>query len=96
MNMRKSEAFLNAHFSEKKTNLILITFRVDRRRREMYCGHARLCVSMCLSVRDRMPTLLHGPGCNLGQGCGVGVGVPIFLNPGVGVGVSPAKKEDSA
>ena len=31
----------------------------------MYCGHARL--SMCLSVRGRMLTVLHGPGCNLGQ-----------------------------
>jgi len=41
----------------------LITFRVSRRRREMYCGHARLCV--CLFVRGRMPTLLHAPGCNL-------------------------------
>jgi len=31
----------------------LITFRVSRRRREMYCGHARLCVCLCvcLSVR---------------------------------------------
>jgi len=28
----------------------------------MYCGHTRL------SVRGRMPTLLHGPGCNLGEG----------------------------
>jgi len=26
-----------------------------------------LCVSVCLSVRGRMPTVLHGPGCNLGQ-----------------------------
>jgi len=34
-----------------------ITFRVSRRPREMYCGHARLCV--CLSVRGRMPTLSH-------------------------------------
>ena len=41
----------------------LIIFRVSRRRREMYCGHARLCV--CLSVRGRLPTLLHGPGRNL-------------------------------
>ena len=49
---------------------------VSRRRREMYCGHARLCVCLrlaivclrvCLSVRGRMPTLLHGPGCNLGE-----------------------------
>ena len=34
---------------------LFITFRVSRRRREMYCGHGRLCV--CLSVRGRMPTL---------------------------------------
>ena len=43
----------------------LVTFRVSRRRREVYICHARLCV--CLSVRGRMPTLLHGPGCNLGE-----------------------------
>jgi len=50
----------------------VIIFRVNRRRREMYCGHARLCVclSVCLSVRGRMPMLLHGPGCNLGSGRG--------------------------
>jgi len=42
-----------------------ITYRVSRRRREMYIGHARL--SVCLSVRGRMPTLLNGPGCNLGK-----------------------------
>ena len=30
----------------------------------MYSGHASLCV--CRSVRGRMPTLLHGPGCNFG------------------------------
>jgi len=34
---------------------VVITFRVSRRRREMYCGHLRLCV--CLSVRGGMPTL---------------------------------------
>ena len=28
----------------------------------------RVCV--CLSVRDSMPILLHGPGCNLGNGRG--------------------------
>ena len=42
----------------------------------MYCCHARLCVclslcvSVCLSVPGRTPTLLHGPGCNLGNGRG--------------------------
>jgi len=48
---------------------VSVTFRVSHRRREMYCGHARLCV--CVSVPGRMPTLLHGPGCNLwaARGC---------------------------
>jgi len=33
----------------------IITFCVSRRRRKMYCGHARLsvCVSVCLSVSVR-------------------------------------------
>ena len=30
----------------------------------------RVCLSVCLSVRNRTPTLLHGPGCNLGRGRG--------------------------
>ena len=31
-----------------------------------------VCVSVCvcLSVRGHIPTLLHGPGCNLGSGRG--------------------------
>jgi len=37
----------------------LTQFRVSRRRRRMYCGHPRLCV--CVTVRGRIPTLLHGP-----------------------------------
>ena len=38
--------------------VVLITFRVSRRRREMYCGHARLCACLyvCVTVRGRMPT----------------------------------------
>jgi len=42
---------------------VFITFCVSRRRRKMYCGHARLC--LCVSVHTRTPTLLHGPRCNL-------------------------------
>jgi len=36
--------------------LLLITFRVSSRRREMYIGHASLCVRLCvcLSVPRRM------------------------------------------
>jgi len=29
-----------------------------------------VCVSTCLSVSGRIPTLMHGPGCNLGNGRG--------------------------
>jgi len=37
----------------------------------MYCGHlVCVCLSVCVSVRGRMPTLLHGPGCNLLSGRG--------------------------
>jgi len=32
----------------------------------MYISHES--VSVCLSVPRRIPTLLHGPGCNLGNG----------------------------
>jgi len=28
----------------------MITFRVSRIPSEMYCGHARVCLSVCLSV----------------------------------------------
>jgi len=50
--------------------ICVVTFRVSCRRREIYFGHARLCVclSICLSVRGRMPALLHGPRCNFGSG----------------------------
>jgi len=39
-------------------------------RDEMYIGHARLRVCVCLSVSRRILTLLHGPGCHLGNGGG--------------------------
>jgi len=36
---------------------VFVTFRVSRRRREMYCGHARPCV--CLSVCLSAAACLH-------------------------------------
>ena len=54
----------------RRANNLLITFRVSRRRREMYCGHARLCV--CLSAAacphhctDPDVTWESGRGCPL-------------------------------
>jgi len=47
---------------------VLIIFRVRHSRGEMYIGHSHLCV--CLSVPCRIPTLLHRPRCNLGNGKG--------------------------
>ena len=59
----------------------MITFRVSRRRREMYCGHPRLCVGLCVCLsRGRMPTLLHGPGCNLGSGRGCSLVVHYWVD----------------
>ena len=57
----------------------IVTFFVSRRRREMYCGHPRLCVSVCLCVCVSVcprpyayrGTSLHGPGCNLGEWLGM-------------------------
>jgi len=54
--------------------MVMITFRVSRRRREMYCGHSRLCVcvSICLSATvrphyctDHDVTYGSGRGCPL-------------------------------
>ena len=52
---------------------LLITFHVCRRRREMYCitrVSLSACLYVCLSVRGRTPTLLHGREWNLGSGRG--------------------------
>ena len=56
-------------YTTVRNNNIIITFRLSRRRREMHCVHPRL--RACLSVCGRMPTLLHGPGCNLGEWWGM-------------------------
>jgi len=55
---------------------MVITFCVSRRRRRMYCGHARLCVclsvcvSVCLFVRCRMPHYCTDPDVTWGSGRG--------------------------
>ena len=33
-----------------RAKLSIITFCVSRRRRKMYCGHVRLCLSVCVCV----------------------------------------------
>jgi len=37
----------------------------------VHWSRASVCLSVCLSVRRRMPTLLHGPGCNSGEWYGL-------------------------
>jgi len=54
--------------------LAFIKFRMRCSWGETYIGHGHLCVGVsvcvciCLSVPRRIPTLLHGPGCKLGNG----------------------------
>ena len=66
-----SNVVLKYKFIGNKTKFI-ITFCVSRRRRKIYCGHARLCVcvSMSAAIRphycmDRDVTWGHGRGCPL-------------------------------
>jgi len=49
--------------------LLVIIFRVRRTEAKSILVTA-VCVSVCLPVPRRIPTLLHGPGCNLGNGRG--------------------------
>jgi len=67
------------------------TFRVSRRRREMYvvtrvCGYVCLsvCMCVCLHVRGRMPALLHGPGWNFGEWYGVPPGCALLRGFAIG------------
>jgi len=39
------------------TIIIIITFHMSRRRREMYCGHARLCVCLFVCPRPHAGTI---------------------------------------
>jgi len=39
-----------------------------------------VCVCVCLSVPRRIPTLLHGPGCNLGTPLPFGKGCPLVVH----------------
>jgi len=49
---------------------MFITFCVSRRRRKMYCGHARLCVCVCVSTAVH-PHYCKDPGVTWGRrrGC---------------------------
>jgi len=48
----------------------VVTFRLSRSLEDAKCiVVTRVCVSVCVfvSVRGRMPALLYGPGCNVGE-----------------------------
>jgi len=49
--------------------------------RNVYWSRASVCLSVCVSVRRRIPTLLHGPGCNLNIGeMGMVGGCPLVVH----------------
>ena len=57
-------------FLRTRSQFNVVTFCVSRRRRKMYCGHARLCVCLSAAVRphyctDPDVTWGHGRGCPL-------------------------------
>jgi len=56
----------------------------------MYTGHGRLCVclSLCLSIPRHIPTLLHGPGCKLGEWYGAPSSCAILGSVAIGARVS--------
>jgi len=45
---------------------MIVIFRVSRRQCEMYIVTC-ICLCVCMSVPHHIPTLLHGPRCNLGE-----------------------------
>ena len=50
--------------------LSIVTFRVSHDDANIILwsrASVCVCVCVCVFVRGRMPTLLHGPGCNLGE-----------------------------
>ena len=58
------------HRSGVSVALQIFTFRMRRFQGKMCIGHGHLCVCVCPSVSCRIPTLLHGPRCNLGNSSG--------------------------
>ena len=58
-----------AHSQAALVCVNFFTFRVRRSRGEVYIGHGRLCVCLCLFVCRRIPTLLHDVTSGNGRGC---------------------------
>jgi len=53
--------------------------RESKTTRNVLWSRVSVCLSVCVCVRGRMPTLLHGPGCNLGRGRGCPLVVHYFI-----------------
>ena len=66
----------------------IITFCVSRRRRKMYCDHARLCV--CLSVRAVRPNYCTDPDVTWGHGIGLEGAPSCALLSGFAIGARVA------
>jgi len=70
---KRTEQTYSLSTKNLQTAFKLFTFCVSRRRRKMYCGHARLydCVSVCVSVRAAVrPHYCTDPNVTWGRGRG--------------------------
>ena len=52
---------------EVKAGMAHYISRESQTTRNVLWSRASVSLAVCVSVRGRMPTLLHGPGCNLGE-----------------------------
>ena len=72
MTARKAsrQHFIGLHSSVIQPIIVSYISHESSTTRNVLWSRASVCLSVCVSVRGRRPTLLHGPGCNLGSGRG--------------------------
>jgi len=77
--------------ADVSTDRQTVTFGVRRVRGEMY-----IVMAVCVYVPRRIPTLLHGPGCNFGNGMGCPLVVKLLGGFAIGARVSLRRTRNSS